>query len=156
MHRVCAARCDVAGGVLIRREVLEDAVTAVEHEPPSTLLHALEWARALGCADGRTAFAFEPDEEPAAAGSWCHGLGPEDFARLVWNGGAGTAPAGVRLNAPLWYGLGFREGLASARAAEACGALDHPLAAEPSRLPVRAQTSSRPFGCRPQEDPRAR
>jgi hypothetical protein len=131
-------------------------VITSEHEPPSTLLQALESARALGCADGRTAFEFEPDDEPVAVGSWCHGLGPEDFARLVWHGGADTAPAGVRLNAPVWYALGFREGLASARAAEACGALDQTPAAGPNRLPVRAQTPSRPFWCRPQEDPRAR
>jgi hypothetical protein len=113
-------------------------VTASEHRPPSALLRALETARALGRADGRIAFEVEPDGEPGALGSWCHGRGPDDFARLVWDDGAGTAPAGVRLNAPLWYALGFREALR-----------DQALPAAPDRVPGPPWRS-------PQEDRRAR
>jgi hypothetical protein len=118
-------------------------VTTREHEPPD-LLCALESARALGCADGRIAGDLEPDGEPVAVGPWCHGLDPDDFACLVW--GAGSAPAGVRLNAPLWYALGFREGLASARAQRGGRVTArHPLPAAPERAPA-------PLRHRPPED----
>ncbi|WP_199522483.1 hypothetical protein [Geodermatophilus marinus] len=93
---------------------------ATEQAPPSPLRRALDAARELGRSDGRLAVEVEPVGEPAGGpagvGSWCHGLSPDDLARLVWGGGAGAAPAGVRLNAPLWYAHGFREALASARA----------------------------------------
>lgn len=119
-------------------------MTTREHEPPSMLLRALEAARALGRADGRMAFEFEPDEEPAAVGSCCHGLGPEEFSRLVWDRGAETAPAGVRINAPLWYALGFREALASARAQRGCRAMSGTHAAGLGQPPAREQTPSAP------------
>ena len=132
-------------GADVRREALEETVTPGEHEPASTLLRALESARALGRADGHAADDIEPEEQPVVVGPWCHGLGPDDFSRLVW-GGAGSAPAGVRLNAPLWYALGFREGLASARARRG-GRLvvHHPLPAAPERAPA-------PLRHRPSED----
>ena len=91
-------------------------MTTREHEPPPTYLRALEAAHALGRADGHLAVDIEPDGEPAVVGPYCHGLAADDFARLVWSAGAGTVPAGVRVNAPLWYGHGFREALTSARA----------------------------------------
>ncbi|PRY50150.1 hypothetical protein LY71_104187 [Geodermatophilus tzadiensis] len=79
---------------------------------------ALEAARALGRADGRLAVDVEPDGEPVL-GPWCHGLDPEGLAHLVWEADGGPAPAGVVLNAPLWYAQGFREALACARAQQA-------------------------------------
>jgi hypothetical protein len=131
-------------------------------EPPSAYLRALEAAHALGRADGCLAVEVEPDGEPAEAGAWCHGLCPEDFARLVWDAGAGTAPAGVRLNAPLWYAVGFREALASARAHRGCRAGSGPHGTEHGRPPAREATSGLvhhappdrardPLGRRPQE-----
>jgi hypothetical protein len=58
-------------------------------EPQSPFLRALGVARELGRADGR----------------------------LVWDAGEGSVPAGLPLNAPLWYAQGFREALAGAGAA---------------------------------------
>ena len=86
-------------------------------EPQSPFLHALGVARELGRADGCLAAGFEPPGEPAPIGPWCHGLAPEDLARLVWDAEAGPVPAGLALNAPLWYAQGFREALAGAGAA---------------------------------------
>ncbi|MEX5716951.1 hypothetical protein [Geodermatophilus maliterrae] len=112
------------------------------HETSSPLLRALEAAHALGRADGRLAVEIEPAGdpagEPAAGGAWCHGLAPEDLARLVWDGGAGAVttgavPGGVVLNAPLWYAQGFREALACARAQQARGAVDGTRPAEHCR-----------------------
>ena len=77
---------------------------------------ALAAARALGRADGRLAVEIEPAEGPATPGSRCHGLDPEDLARLVWDAGAAPPPAGVVVNASHWYAQGFREALACARA----------------------------------------
>ncbi|WP_448639254.1 hypothetical protein [Geodermatophilus sp. URMC 63] len=106
-------------------------MTASPHEPSFPFLRALEAARALGRADGLLAAGFEPaeepGEEPAPTGSCCHGLDPDDLARLVWDAGAGAPPAGVRLDAPLWYGEGFREALAGARS---------PSSPEPAPDPV--------------------
>jgi hypothetical protein len=79
----------------------------------------LEEARALGCADGRFAAAFE---DPAiSAGRWdrCLGRTPAAFAQLLWESRPGTPPVGLEVNAPLWYATGFAEGLA-AGAAEEC------------------------------------
>jgi hypothetical protein len=118
-------------------------VTTREHEPPSTYLHALEAAHALGRADGHLAVDIEPDGEPAAVGPYCHGLAADDFARLVWGAGSTTVPAGVRLNAPLWYGHGFREALASARAQQpGRGAAGAGTAEQVSRWPTQRQAPS--------------
>jgi hypothetical protein len=90
-------------------------VTA-DDEPLSPFLRALAVARDLGRADARLAADVEPAGEPAPIGPWCHGLAPEDLARLVWDGD-GPVPAGLVLNAPPWYAQGFREALAGAGAA---------------------------------------
>jgi hypothetical protein len=111
-------------------------VTTSQHEPSPPLLRALEVARVLGRADGRLAVDVEPVGEPAPAGSWCHGLAPEDLARLVWDDGAGAAPAGVLLNAPLWYAQGFREALACARAQQDRRVVDGGPPAEHCRPPA--------------------
>ena len=119
------------------------AVTTSE-EPSSPYLRALGTASELGRADGRLAVGFEPGGEPAPLGSWCHGLAPEDLAQLVWDAGAGPAPAGLVLNAPLWYAQGFREALACARAQESAvpcprdGVVTGPD--EPVRTTVRTPT----------------
>jgi hypothetical protein len=126
-----------------------------EHERPSALARALEAARALGRADGRLAVEVEAvadeavaDDAPAAVGAWCHGLCPEDLAGLVWGAGAGPAPAGVRLNAPLWYAHGFREALAAARAQARPAPVPSPRPAAPDRV-------RDPLGRRSQENRRA-
>ena len=111
------------------------AVTTNE-EPSSPYLRALEAAHALGRADGRLAVDIEPAGEPAPMGAWCHGLDPEDLGRLVWDAGAGPAPAGVVVNAPLWYGQGFREALACARAQQDLRAVDGARPAEHCRPPA--------------------
>jgi hypothetical protein len=90
-------------------------VNTRQQERPTPYVRALETAYALGRADGLLAVQLETVEEPAAMSSWCHGLDPDDFAGHVWGAGAGTPPAGVRLNAPLWYAHGFREAVAGAR-----------------------------------------
>ena len=102
-------------------------MTVHQQEPPSSYRRALETARALGHADGCLAADLESDlgfdlradtavdPAPPAVGTWCRGLAPERFAALVWGGSGGAAPAGVVLNAPLWYLQGFGEALARAR-----------------------------------------
>ena len=120
-------------------------------EPSSPYLRALGTASELGRADGRLAVGFEPGGEPAPLGSWCHGLAPEDLAHLVWDAGAGPAPAGLVLNAPLWYAQGFREVLACARAGQSAvprprdGVVTRPD--EPVRTTVR--TPATPAARRP-------
>ncbi|SNS25505.1 hypothetical protein SAMN04488107_1914 [Geodermatophilus saharensis] len=81
--------------------------------PSSPYLRALERARALGRADGLLEAAAGPAGEAVLLGACCHGRGPDGLALLVWDG-AGSAPAGVRLNAPAWYADGFRGALAEA------------------------------------------
>jgi hypothetical protein len=85
-------------------------------DPRSASESALEAASALGRADGRLAVEVEPAGEPVLVASSCHGLDPEGLAALVWGAGAGPAPAGIVLNAPLWYLEGLREALSCARA----------------------------------------
>ncbi|SFT86590.1 hypothetical protein SAMN05660657_03573 [Geodermatophilus amargosae] len=95
-------------------------MTVHQQESPSSYRRALETAHALGRADGCQAADLEADLEadlavdlgPASVGPWCRGLDPERFAALVWGTAGGAAPAGVVLNAPLWYAQGFGEALA--------------------------------------------
>ncbi len=97
-------------------------MTVHPQESPSPYRRALETAHALGRADGclEADIALDPavdpavDPAPAPVGPWCHGLAPERFAALVWGTAGGAAPAGVVLNAPLWYAQGFGEALAQA------------------------------------------
>ena len=97
---------------------------------------ALEAARALGRADGRLAVEIEPAEGPATPSSRCHGLDPEDLARLVWDAGAAPPPAGVVVNASHWYAQGFREALACARAQQDRRVVDGGPPAEHCRPPA--------------------
>jgi hypothetical protein len=90
-------------------------VTVVADSSSPTYRQLLEEALELGRADGRFAAAFETSGSEAEAGRRCLGRTPEEFARLLWNG-PGEPPSGLELNAPLWYTIGFAEGLASAPA----------------------------------------
>jgi hypothetical protein len=75
----------------------------------------LEAARVLGCADGWSAAGSGPSAPPGADHPSCGGLDPEDLARLLWGNRPGDPPAGLELNAPLWYDAGFAEALNAAR-----------------------------------------
>ena len=75
------------------------------------LTEALE----IGRADGRFAAAFEsPSTTTAHTATRCLGRTPAEFAGLLWGNCADAPPAGLELNAPLWYATGFAEGLAEA------------------------------------------
>ncbi|TFV81105.1 hypothetical protein E4P40_17160 [Blastococcus sp. CT_GayMR20] len=75
-------------------------------------------AHELGRADGRFAAAFEAPGTGDGPAARCLGRSPGEFARLLW-GRADEPPAGLAVNAPLWYATGFAEGLAE-EAAERC------------------------------------
>ena len=79
-----------------------------------TYRELLEMAQELGRADGQFAAAFESGGTAEGSAPRCLGRTPAEFARLLW-GRAGTPPAGLEVNAPLWYASGFAEGLAAAR-----------------------------------------
>lgn len=100
-------------------------MTVHQQEPPSPYRFALETARALGRADGRLEAELGVGPGPAPVGPWCRGLDPERFAALVWGTAGGDAPAGVVLNASLWYAQGFREAAAPAGTRQE----DHPAVA---------------------------
>jgi hypothetical protein len=76
----------------------------------------LEEARELGRADGRFAAAFEPPVTSYEGSPRSLGRTPAEFARLLWEDRPGTPPAGLEVNAPLWYATGFTEGLAAGAA----------------------------------------
>ena len=123
-------------------------MTGDQQEQPPPYRRALEAARALGRADGRREADLlgdlPADPGPAAVAPWCRGLDPERFAALVWGTTDGPSPAGVVLNAPLWYALGFREALAVARSrqhrdppvARPSGSCRPPVTGGPSRPPA--------------------
>jgi hypothetical protein len=64
--------------------------------------------------DGSFAAGFEPGEAIDQAGPICQGRTPADFVRLLWSARPGDPPAGLELNAPLWYASGFADGVAVA------------------------------------------
>ena len=123
-------------------------MTVHQQESPS-YRRALETAHALGRADGCQEADLEADLAadlgPASVGPWCRGLDPERFAALVWGTTTrGAAPAGVVLNAPLWYAQGFGEALARARSRQSrhpAGAT-HPSGSCPP--PARGRTPGPP------------
>jgi hypothetical protein len=84
---------------------------------PTTLsyLDLLRKAYDLGRADGVLAADVEPVEDPMPPGSCCRGRDAEGFVRHLWDGPPGGPPTGLIVNAPAWYGQGFREALAEAR-----------------------------------------
>jgi hypothetical protein len=89
----------------------------------------------IGRDDGRLAAAFE--SSAAGLSDRCLGRTPAEFARLLWGDRPGL-PAGLEVNAPLWYAAGYAEGLAEA--ASACGAV---LAVDsPSRRDQQLRTAT--------------
>jgi hypothetical protein len=72
----------------------------------------LQAAYSCGWADGCFAAPLEPaagrDDLPTPVS---RGRTPADFARSLWGHRAGRPPAGLDLNAPLWYARGFAEAL---------------------------------------------
>jgi hypothetical protein len=74
----------------------------------------LDSAYVRGWDDGSFAARFEPGEDVDPAGPVCQGRTPGDFARLLWGSRPGRPPAGLELNAPLWYASGFAEAVALA------------------------------------------
>jgi hypothetical protein len=85
-------------------------------DPPTTYRMLLEAAYDLGRADGRFAAPFEGPDSAGLPSGRRLGRTPEELARQLWGSRAGTPPAGLELNAPLWYATGFSEALAEARA----------------------------------------
>jgi hypothetical protein len=68
-------------------------------------------AYSRGWADGCFAAPFEPTDRTDSAGLASQGLSSADFARSLWGHRAGEPPAGLDLNAPLWYARGFAEAI---------------------------------------------
>ena len=83
----------------------------------SSYQELLDSAYELGRTDGRDAGDLEPADVVDRIGAWCRGRAPEEFAVHLWARRRGGAPAGLTLNAPLWYVQGFTDGLAGARTA---------------------------------------
>jgi hypothetical protein len=94
-------------------------VAAMVDPSAPTYQQLLEEAREIGRADGRFAAAFEPPGAGADRHPRCLGRAPAEFARLLWEDRPGTPPAGLEVNAPLWYATGFAEGLEAGAAVEA-------------------------------------
>ena len=91
-----------------------------------TYRQLLAEAQEIGRADGRFAAAFESSAATPATGARCLGRSPGEFAALLWGDARGPVPAGLEVNAPLWYATGYAEGLAevavlAALAADAAG-----------------------------------
>ena len=102
--------CDVAGPPATARDV-----DKVDQNPCPSYADLLEAARALGCADGRSAARWGLADLPGTDRPTCGGRDPERFARLLWGDRPGDPPSGLELNAPLWYTDGFAEALAAER-----------------------------------------
>jgi hypothetical protein len=82
---------------------------------PRLLGVAYELGRADGClardlqaCDLRAWGEAQDDGRP---GDRCRGRAPQEFAALLWADRPGAPPAGLEVNAPLWYAAGFRAGL---------------------------------------------
>jgi hypothetical protein len=81
-----------------------------------TYRQLLEEALEIGRLDGRFAADFEPTCTAADGSGRCLGRTPAEFAGLLWEHRPGSPPAGLEVNAPSWYAVGFRDGLATRRA----------------------------------------
>jgi hypothetical protein len=88
----------------------EDDVLAPRCPGAPPYQEVLEAAYRLGRADGLLAAAFE-SSLPDPIGTTCRGRGPEEFAEYLWADLAGTAPAGVQVNARVWYLAGMADAL---------------------------------------------
>jgi hypothetical protein len=73
----------------------------------STYRDLLDVAYVRGWADGAFAAPFEPGDGTRPVSPVCQGRTPADFARSLWTPRPGEPPAGLELNAPLWYAHGF-------------------------------------------------
>ena len=87
--------------------------------PPSDGLpyhRLLAAAYELGRADGRLARVLRADDvggrDDGRPGDRCRGRAQREFAVLLWGDRPGAPPAGLEVNAPLWYSAGFHDGLA--------------------------------------------
>ena len=74
----------------------------------------LEEAYRLGRADGRLAAAFD-DGLPDPSSPTCRGRTAAELAAHLWADLPGDPPAGVEVNAPLWYLAGLTDGMREAR-----------------------------------------
>jgi hypothetical protein len=101
----------------------------------------LQAAYAFGRADGSFAARFEPPEPLEAGSPVCQGRDPGEFARWLWGDHPGPPPSGLEVNAPVWYGQGFAEGLAEARRRAADRRQD-----AAARIRLRGRTSPRRSG----------
>jgi hypothetical protein len=70
----------------------------------------------MGRVDGLLAADLEPLDSAAPSSTWCRGRDPADFARHLWHVPGAGPPAGLEINAPLWYAHGFQDALSEARA----------------------------------------
>jgi hypothetical protein len=87
----------------------------------------------MGRVDGHLAAAVEPPATAAPSGVCCRGRDPADFARHLWHVPGARPPAGLVVNAPLWYAHGFAEALAEVRADHDGSLAEHaPRAMQPS------------------------
>jgi hypothetical protein len=83
--------------------------------PTASYPDLLRTAYAMGHIDGLLAADFEPPEGAGPSSEYCRGRDPADFARHLWDVPRIGPPAGLEVNAPLWYARGFEEGLAERR-----------------------------------------
>jgi hypothetical protein len=93
-----------------------NALAALRAAPP-VYREALATAYRLGRTDGRFAAALDP-EPPDVVRSSCRGREPVEFAAYLWGERPGPVPAGLEVNAGLWYLTGLTDGAAAARAGE--------------------------------------
>lgn len=85
------------------------------HRPGAPAYSAvLEDAYRLGHADGRLAAAVD-DAPPDPQSPTCRGRTAAEFALHLWVDLPGDPPAGVEVNARLWYLTGLTDGMADAR-----------------------------------------
>ena len=87
---------------------------------PDLLRTAYAWGRV----DGLLAADFEPLEGTDPSSGCCRGRAPAAFAHHLWKVADIRPPAGLDVNAPLWYARGFDEALAEVRA-DRDGSLSH-------------------------------
>ena len=71
----------------------------------------LQAAYSRGWTDGCFAAPFEPADRADLADPVSRGRSPADFALSLWGHQEGQPPAGLALNAPLWYARGVAEAL---------------------------------------------
>jgi hypothetical protein len=86
------------------------------HRPGAPAYTAvLENAYRLGRTDGRLA-AVVGDASPDPSSPTCRGRTAAEFAEYLWADLPGEPPAGVEVNARIWYLTGLSHGLAENRA----------------------------------------